>query len=107
MTKSIDIPRESTSSRISSRSSRCTTTSNAVVGSSAKRSFGAPASANAIMTLWRIPPESWCAYAAIRFSGAVIPTVCRRSNARPRSSVRFAAIAFAPETGPSRKSGCR
>ena len=33
-------------------------TSSAVVGSSAMSSFGLQASAIAIMTLWRMPPES-------------------------------------------------
>ena len=35
-------------------------TSSAVVGSSAMSSFGSQASAIAIMTRWRRPPESWC-----------------------------------------------
>ena len=37
-------------------------TSSAVVGSSAIRSFGSQASAMAIMTRWRRPPESWWGY---------------------------------------------
>ena len=39
-------------------------TSSAVVGSSASRSFGSHASAIAIITRWRWPPESWCGYAS-------------------------------------------
>ena len=35
-------------------------TSSAVVGSSAISSFGRQASAMAIITRWRMPPESWC-----------------------------------------------
>jgi hypothetical protein len=35
-------------------------TSNAVVGSSAIRSFGLQDSAIAIITRWRMPPENWC-----------------------------------------------
>ena len=35
-------------------------TSSAVVGSSAISSFGSQASAMAIMTRWRMPPDSWC-----------------------------------------------
>ena len=35
-------------------------TSSAVVGSSAMSSFGSQASAMAIITRWRRPPESWC-----------------------------------------------
>jgi hypothetical protein len=34
--------------------------SSAVVGSSAISSFGSHASAIAIITRWRSPPESWC-----------------------------------------------
>jgi len=34
-------------------------TSRAVVGSSAIKSFGLQESAMAIITRWRIPPESW------------------------------------------------
>ncbi len=37
-----------------------TVTSSAVVGSSAIRISGSSASAIAIMTRWRIPPENWC-----------------------------------------------
>ena len=37
-----------------------TVTSRAVVGSSAISSFGSQMSAIAIMTRWRMPPESWC-----------------------------------------------
>ena len=36
------------------------TTSSAVVGSSAITSDGRQASASAIITRWRWPPESWC-----------------------------------------------
>jgi len=35
-------------------------TSKAVVGSSAMRMSGSQASAMAIMTRWRMPPENWC-----------------------------------------------
>ena len=35
-------------------------TSSAVVGSSAISSFGLQASAMAIITRWRMPPENWC-----------------------------------------------
>lgn len=39
---------------------RCMTTSRAVVGSSMMTTSGSSASAIAIITRWRIPPESWC-----------------------------------------------
>ena len=38
----------------------CTVTSNAVVGSSAISSSGRLASAIAIITRWRCPPDNWC-----------------------------------------------
>jgi hypothetical protein len=38
----------------------CTVASSAVVGSSAMRSFGPDRPASAIITRWRIPPESSC-----------------------------------------------
>ena len=44
-------------------------TSSAVVGSSAMSSLGRQASAMAIMTRWRIPPESWCGYSPKRLRG--------------------------------------
>ena len=42
------------------RISRCTTTSSAVVGSSMITSSGLSASAIAMITRWRMPPESSC-----------------------------------------------
>ena len=56
----IDIPSRSRSSIISSRICAWIVTSSAVVGSSAISSFGLQASAIAIITRWRMPPESWC-----------------------------------------------
>ena len=38
----------------------CTVTSSAVVGSSAISTFGSSASAIAIITRCRMPPENWC-----------------------------------------------
>ncbi len=54
------VPLAAQSSAIRSMISACTVTSSAVVGSSAISSSGPQASAMAIMTLWRMPPESWC-----------------------------------------------
>ena len=45
-------------------------TSSAVVGSSAISSRGPQASAIAIITRWRMPPESWCGYWPTRRSGS-------------------------------------
>jgi hypothetical protein len=48
------------------------------VGSSAIRSLGVQASAIAIMTRWRCPPENWCGKFRTRFCGSAILT--RRSK---------------------------
>ena len=48
------------SSSISLRTCAWMVTSSAVVGSSAISSFGLQASAMAIITRWRMPPENWC-----------------------------------------------
>ena len=44
-------------------------TSSAVVGSSAISSLGSQASAMAIITRWRMPPESSCGYSSSRSRG--------------------------------------
>ena len=75
------------SSRRRTRSSRICAwmvTSSAVVGSSAIKSLGWQASAIAIMTRWRRPPESSCGYCAKRRSGAPIPTMRSSSSTRAR-----------------------
>ena len=56
----IAVPFAAQSSRIRSTISDCTVTSSAVVGSSAISRSGEQASAIAIITRWRMPPESWC-----------------------------------------------
>ena len=56
-----------------------------MVGSSAIRIFGLHASAIAIMTRWRIPPESWCGYSSTMRSGVGIPTSVSISTARARA----------------------
>jgi len=56
-------------------------TSSAVVASSAMSSRGRQASAIAIMTRCRIPPESWCGYSPRRRSGSGMRTDWRRLNA--------------------------
>ena len=57
---SVASPNASCSSSSSRRICAWTITSSAVVGSSATSSFGSHASASAISTRWRWPPESWC-----------------------------------------------
>ena len=53
-------PSCSLSSTIWARMSRCTTTSSAVVGSSMMTTSGSVASAIAIITRWRMPPDNSC-----------------------------------------------
>ncbi len=48
------------SRRISASTCACTITSSAVVGSSAISSLGSQDSAMAIITRWRMPPDSSC-----------------------------------------------
>jgi hypothetical protein len=67
----------------------CTVTSSAVVGSSATSSRGWQATAIAIITRCRMPPESWCGYSLSRREGSGMPTsssssVARRSAVLPR-----------------------
>ena len=57
-------------------------TSSAVVGSSATSTFGSHASAIAIITRWRMPPDSWCGYSRTRRLGAGIRTRSSSSTAR-------------------------
>ncbi len=66
----IAVPSRSRSSRRRSRIPAWIVTSSAVVGSSAIRIFGSQASAIAIITRWRIPPESWCGYSSTRRAGS-------------------------------------
>jgi hypothetical protein len=55
----IAMPRSRDRSCMSLRICACIVTSSAVVGSSAMMSLGLHASAMAIMTRWRMPPENW------------------------------------------------
>ena len=67
--KMTEKPSVSRSRIIWPRICRCTTTSSAVVGSSMMTTSGSSASAIAIITRCRMPPESWCGYAASRSTG--------------------------------------
>ena len=53
-------PHQALHIRIIASTSFCTTTSSAVVGSSAMTNSGWHTVARAIVTRWRIPPDSWC-----------------------------------------------
>ena len=79
--KTSDMPSSSTSESSSSRISAWIVTSSAVVGSSAISRRGRHASAIAIATRWRWPPESWCGY---RADDPLRDRAARR--ARPRRS---------------------
>ena len=72
-------------SRIRSRIPAWIVTSSAVVGSSAISTFGSHASAIAIITRWRMPPESWCGYSSSRRSGAGMRTSRSSSIVRARA----------------------
>ena len=61
-------------------------TSRAVVGSSAISSLGSHASAMAIITRWRMPPDSSWGYCFRRFSGSLMPTSVSSSLARSLAS---------------------
>ena len=65
-----------------------TVTSSAVVGSSAIRTSGLSASAMAIITRWRMPPESSCGYWVRRRSASGMRTASSASTARRRPSSR-------------------
>ena len=65
----IAVPNSRRRSRISRRICAWMVTSSAVVGSSASSTAGRQASAIAIITRWRMPPESWCGYSSARRSG--------------------------------------
>ena len=64
-------------------------TSRAVVGSSAMSSLGSQASAMAIITRWRRPPDSSWGYWSSRSSGWGISTRRRTSRARSRACCRL------------------
>ena len=58
-----------------------TVTSSAVVGSSAKSRRGPQARAMAMVTRWRMPPESWWGYSFTRWAGSGMPTERSRAIA--------------------------
>ena len=87
----IAAPLAAFNSRIRSRICACSVTSSAVVGSSAISSIGSQASAIAIMTRWRMPPDSLCGYSSTRRSGEGIWTRRSSSIARSRAARRDAA----------------
>src|SRR5262245_50364748 len=100
----IAMPSLAFSSLSSSRIWAWIVTSRAVVGSSAMRSFGLHESAIAIMTRWRMPPESWCGYSFTRRSALgmctsfSMSTVLAIASRRPSPSCRRMASAICSPT---------
>ena len=82
----IDRPYSCRSSANSSKICACIVTSRAVVGSSAKSSFGRQLRAMAIITRCRIPPLNSWGYAPIRSLALRIPTLSSRAMASCRAS---------------------
>ena len=83
---SSDMPDSACSSRSSARICAWIVTSSAVVGSSAISRSGSLASAMAIITRWRWPPDSSCGNDARRFSGSGRPTRASSSSERLRAA---------------------
>ncbi len=78
---------------MSSRICACTVTSRAVVGSSATSTCGRHASAMAIITRCRMPPDSWCGYSSSRRAASGMRTLSSMSSAaRPRLGSRYRAV---------------
>ena len=63
-------------------------TSSIEIGSSARITVGSTASARAIATRWRCPPESWWGYFCAISSGGTRPTRCSSSRTRPSTALR-------------------
>ena len=63
-------------------------TSSIEIGSSARITLGSTASARAIATRWRCPPESWCGYFCAISSGGTRPTRASSSRTRPSTAPR-------------------
>ena len=89
----------------------CTVTSSAVVGSSRISSRGRRATAIAIITRWRMPPESWCGYEWSTRCGSPIPSSRRRSATREASAAsranRVCPAAASATCSPAVSSGLR
>ena len=88
VTRITDMLRSLRCSPISSRIWACTVTSRAVVGSSANSRVGPQASAMAIITRWRMPPDSSWGYWPSRRSGSGMRTSrSSRSAVSPRCAL--------------------
>ena len=87
--KMIAMPSSFSRDFIRSRICAWIVTSSAVVGSSAIRISGSHASAMAIMTRWRMPPENSKGYCFMRFSGSLTLTKRSISTARSYACLRL------------------
>ncbi len=110
LTSSIASPRRAFSRASNSRICAWIVTSSAVVGSSAISSAGSHASAIAIITRCRCPPDSWCGNACNRPAASANPAsasaaITRACSAAPRNGV-CSAIASAT-CRPTRVNGFR
>ena len=101
------MPVLSFSALIRFRISACTVTSSAVVGSSAISTSGWLASAIAIITRWRCPPDSWCGYWFSRASGSGICTSSSSSSALAIASALRDLVVDAQDFGDLRCRWCR
>ena len=96
------MPSSSLQPRSRSRICAWTVTSSAVVGSSAISSFGPQASAMAIITRWRMPPDSSCGYCAEPALGradADLPQHLERPRAAPHGATGRDAAAAPRRSG--------
>ena len=67
-------------------------TSRAVVGSSAMRTSGSAASAQAIMTRCLSPPDNWNGYSSQRRAASGMPTASSNASARARTASPVSAV---------------
>ena len=72
-------------------------TSRAVVGSSAMSSWGWQMRPMAIITRWRMPPESSWGYCFMRFWTLLMPTISSMAMARLRGVLRGDGLVVGPE----------
>ena len=85
VTRMTDMLRSRCCSPMRSRICDCTVTSRAVVGSSANSSVGPHARAMAIITRWRMPPDSSCGYWSSRRAASGMRTSRSRRSAVSRA----------------------
>ncbi len=100
-------PRRAFSAASRSRMPAWIVTSSAVVGSSAMSSLGSLASAIAIITRCRWPPESWWGNASSRVTASAKPTRASNAATASREARRPCSAIASPTCRPIRCSGLR